>query len=271
MSAPAPVGGARAVTSSTRSRRQEFERRQRRTSIAIAVASTTIFVGLLVWLLPKPRDGRRFAASFFDGEVFRDSFRPILRAFWLDIRIFLVCAPCIVVVALLVATARNVRTPALVPATDHGHRVHRRGTWCASDPVDHAARLRRSWAVADPRVVRPADHLGIGGPDPHLLGVRRRGLPCRDRECPRVAAGGGPLARALGRPDDAVGRLAPGRAPRRSPADERLREPAEGRRPDLASSVRSKPCAGRRSSRIGSSTSRRTSLPRCCSCACRSR
>ena len=115
MSAPAPVDGAHAGTSSTRSRRQEFERRQRRMSIAIAVASTTIFVGLLIWLLPKTAGWQKVRESFFDGEVFRDSFRPILRAFWLDIRIFLVCAPCIVAVALLVATARNVRTPALFP------------------------------------------------------------------------------------------------------------------------------------------------------------
>ena len=115
MSEPAPLDGARPIASSTRSRRQEFERRQRRTSIVIAVTSTTIFVGLVVWLLPKTAGWQKVQASFFDWTVFRESFRPILRAFWLDIRIFLICTPCIVVVALLVATARNVRAPALFP------------------------------------------------------------------------------------------------------------------------------------------------------------
>jgi polar amino acid transport system permease protein len=115
MNAPAPADGARAVNSSTRARRQQFERRQRRRSIVIAAASTVVIVGLIVWLLPKTSGWQKVRASFFDGTVFRESFRPILRAFWLDIRIFLVCAPCIVVVALVAAMARNIRTPALFP------------------------------------------------------------------------------------------------------------------------------------------------------------
>jgi polar amino acid transport system permease protein len=110
-----PRDGAGILTVSTRSRRQEYERRQRRTSIIIAATSTTIVVVLLVWLLPKTSGWQEVRESFFDWSVFRDSFRPILRAFTLDIRVFLVCAPCIVVVALLVAMARNVRAPALFP------------------------------------------------------------------------------------------------------------------------------------------------------------
>jgi polar amino acid transport system permease protein len=104
-----------APTTSTRARRQEFERRQRQRSIVIAVASTAVIVGLTVWLLPKSSGWQKVRASFFDWTVFRESFRPILRAFWLDIRIFLVCAPCIVLVALAIAMARNIRTPALYP------------------------------------------------------------------------------------------------------------------------------------------------------------
>jgi polar amino acid transport system permease protein len=115
MSEAASVGGARAVTTSTRARRKEFERRQRQRSVVIAAASTAVIVGLVVWLLPKTSGWQKVREAFFDGTVFRESFRPILRAFWLDIRIFLVCAPCIVVVALTVAMARNIRTPALYP------------------------------------------------------------------------------------------------------------------------------------------------------------
>jgi polar amino acid transport system permease protein len=103
------------ITSSTRARRREFERRQRQRSIIIAVASTAVIVGLTVWLLPKSSGWQKVRESFFDWTVFRESFRPILRAFWLDIRIFLVCAPCILVVALTIAMARNIRTPALYP------------------------------------------------------------------------------------------------------------------------------------------------------------
>ena len=74
-----------------------------------------MFVVLVVWLVPKTSGWQDVRQSFFDWSVFRESFRPILRAFWLDIRVFLVCAPCIVALALLVAMARNVRTPALYP------------------------------------------------------------------------------------------------------------------------------------------------------------
>ena len=113
--APAGSSAAPPVNVDTRARRQEYERRQRRNSIVLAAASTTLFVGLVVWLVPKTSGWQDVRQSFFDWSVFRESFRPILRAFWLDIRVFLVCAPCIVALALLVAMARNVRTPALYP------------------------------------------------------------------------------------------------------------------------------------------------------------
>jgi polar amino acid transport system permease protein len=115
VSIAAPVPGTSTLQVSTRARRLVHDRRQRRRSTIIAAVSTTAVIGLLVWLLPKTSGWQEVRAAFFDWSVFRDSFRPILRAFWLDIRVFLVCAPCIVVVALLVALARNVRAPALFP------------------------------------------------------------------------------------------------------------------------------------------------------------
>jgi polar amino acid transport system permease protein len=115
VSTAAQADQAGAPTTSTRARRQAFELRQRRKSATVAAVSTAVFLVLVVWLVPKTSGWQKVRASFFDRSVFADSFRPILRAFWLDIRIFLVCAPCIVAVALLVALARNVRTPALYP------------------------------------------------------------------------------------------------------------------------------------------------------------
>jgi polar amino acid transport system permease protein len=103
------------LSASTRGRRQEFERRQRRNSITIGAVSTAVFLVLVVWLVPKTAGWQKVRAAFFDPTVFRESFRPILEAFALDLRVFVICAPCIVVVALLVAMARNVRSPALFP------------------------------------------------------------------------------------------------------------------------------------------------------------
>jgi polar amino acid transport system permease protein len=102
-------------TRSTRTRRQEYERRQRIKSAAIASASTTVVVALIVLLLPKTSGWQKVRQSFFDWAVFRRTFGSVASAFWLDIRIFALCAPCILAVGLLIATARNTRTPALFP------------------------------------------------------------------------------------------------------------------------------------------------------------
>lgn len=115
MSTAPPVDGTVVLVASTRARRRQYELKQRRKSTAIAALSTLAFVLVVVWLVPKTSGWQKVRRSFFDWSIFRSTFRPILRAFWLDIRIFLVCAPCIVFVALLVAMARNVRAPALFP------------------------------------------------------------------------------------------------------------------------------------------------------------
>ena len=72
-------------------------------------------VGLLVWLVPKSSGWENVQQSFFNPDVFRDVVPELLGPFWFDVQIFLWCAPCIVIVGLLIAMARNVRTPALFP------------------------------------------------------------------------------------------------------------------------------------------------------------
>jgi polar amino acid transport system permease protein len=57
----------------------------------------------------------RVRQAFFDGDVFRETFPGLLEAFWLDVRILLWSTPLILVVSLLVALARNTRSPALFP------------------------------------------------------------------------------------------------------------------------------------------------------------
>lgn len=103
------------LTSSTRSRREEYERHQRVRSIVIAATSTLVVGGALVWLVPKTSGWQKVRRSFFDGGIFRDSLGQLLRPFWFDVQIFLVCAPTIVLFGLLIAVARNLRTPAFFP------------------------------------------------------------------------------------------------------------------------------------------------------------
>lgn len=106
---------AAAVTASTRTRRIEFERRQRRRSVGLALASTVIVVALLVWRVPKLSGWESVQQSFFSPAAFRSIFPELLGPFWFDVQIFLWCAPCIVVVGMLLAIGRSVRTPALYP------------------------------------------------------------------------------------------------------------------------------------------------------------
>ncbi|WP_116998157.1 amino acid ABC transporter permease [Desertimonas flava] len=99
----------------TRTRRQAYERRQRRRATAIAASSTIVVVGLVVLLLPRTSGWQRVRETFFSWPHFRDAVGPIASEFWFDIQIFLVCAPTILIVGLLIASARNARAPALFP------------------------------------------------------------------------------------------------------------------------------------------------------------
>jgi polar amino acid transport system permease protein len=70
---------------------------------------------VLVVLVPLAPGWDNVQESFFNGEVFAETFPKLLDAFWLDVKIFLWCAPTVFVVALLLALARSVRSPVLFP------------------------------------------------------------------------------------------------------------------------------------------------------------
>ena len=104
-----------ANTTSSRDVRRRFERRQKRRSTMIALTSTLVVVGLLVALIPQTPGWYKVKRSFFNGEVFGETFPRLLDAFVKDVQIFLWCAPCILVWGMLLAVCRSVRTPALFP------------------------------------------------------------------------------------------------------------------------------------------------------------
>jgi polar amino acid transport system permease protein len=96
-------------------RRERYERTRRRRAVAMAATSSVVVLVAVVVLVPLTPGWDRVRQSFFDGDVFVDSFPRLLDAFWLDIQILLWSTPLILVVALLVALARGVRSPALFP------------------------------------------------------------------------------------------------------------------------------------------------------------
>jgi polar amino acid transport system permease protein len=106
---------ASAPVASGPTRRQQYERRQLVRSVLTAALSTIVFAVVLVLFVTSLESWPRVRDTFFNGGVFGDSFGPILRAFWLDVRIFLVCAPLILTMGLLVSLARSARSPVLFP------------------------------------------------------------------------------------------------------------------------------------------------------------
>jgi len=99
----------------TTSRRAAYEQARKRRSIAVATVSSLIVVAAIVLLVPQMPRWDRVRQSFFNGERFRDSFPRLLDAFILDVKIFAWSAPLILIIAMLIAMARNSRSPALFP------------------------------------------------------------------------------------------------------------------------------------------------------------
>ena len=77
---------------------------------AIAATSTIVVVAAVLVLVPRASGWENVKRSFFNGEVFRETFPDLLDAFWLDVKIFLWCVPCIFVLSLAIAVARNTPT-----------------------------------------------------------------------------------------------------------------------------------------------------------------
>ncbi len=99
----------------TRSRRADYDRRQRIQGRILAGISTAAVIGLIIVIVPQLSGWPRVRETFFDGDAFTEAFPLVLRAFLLDLRIFFVCAPLIVIFGMAIALARSVRSPILFP------------------------------------------------------------------------------------------------------------------------------------------------------------
>lgn len=90
--------------------------------VAASTVTTLLVIGLIVWLVLTPRSAAARAA-FFDPHQFRLAFTgdhsqgivSVVRAFWLNVWLSVVCEAIILVLALLVATVRLTSGPILMP------------------------------------------------------------------------------------------------------------------------------------------------------------
>ncbi|MFG3442894.1 amino acid ABC transporter permease [Nonomuraea sp. NPDC047897] len=101
---------------SDRQRERERVRRSRaRRSASIATASTIVFAVLVAVVVTNAPGWSRVREAFLSGEAFADALPDVASGFLVNIKIFLIAEPCILVVGLLVAFARGVKTPAFFP------------------------------------------------------------------------------------------------------------------------------------------------------------
>jgi polar amino acid transport system permease protein len=95
--------------------RRALRRRLRTRSVLTATVVTVVVFGALlvgIWASPGWPSVRE---TFFAGEHARASFDGIKHGFVVNLKLFLICEPLILVLALLIALARNTRSPWLVP------------------------------------------------------------------------------------------------------------------------------------------------------------
>jgi polar amino acid transport system permease protein len=103
------------VTSDRRAARDKARLAKTRRGQAIAAFSTLIVIGGLLTLVLTSSGWPAVKDTFFNIDVFKADFPDILRAFWLDIKMFVVIEVIVLILGLVVALIRTSTAPALFP------------------------------------------------------------------------------------------------------------------------------------------------------------
>ncbi len=95
--------------------RVAFEKHQQRKGVAIATLSSVSVIAALTFFLPRTPGWDKVKNSFFNTDILVSTFPSLLEAFLLDIAIFLWSLPAIALLGLLIALARDQKSPAMFP------------------------------------------------------------------------------------------------------------------------------------------------------------
>ena len=96
-------------------RREEFRRGRARRSTLIAVVSTLAFAALGALTVLNSPGWSRVQEQFFDADVAVASFPRILAGLWVNIRVLVVAAVCVLILGLTIAALRTLRGPVFFP------------------------------------------------------------------------------------------------------------------------------------------------------------
>ena len=95
--------------------RRAVRRRQRLRSIAISTGLILVAAVVLSLVVTGSPGWPRFRETFLSWPDAKASFPQILDGFWINVKLFIVCEVCILVLGLAVALARTARSPWLAP------------------------------------------------------------------------------------------------------------------------------------------------------------
>jgi polar amino acid transport system permease protein len=84
-------------------------------STLIAVVSTVVFFGAIVAIVVNAPGWPEVQQSFFNGQVFWSSLPSIVRAFWVNVQLFMISEVLILVLGLAIAVMRSLPGPVFVP------------------------------------------------------------------------------------------------------------------------------------------------------------
>lgn len=101
--------------SDRRAARDAARRKRARRDRTVATVSTVVVLGLLVGAIVTSKGWPDVKETFFNWEVFKDSFPDVLKGFWLDIKMFVAVEIIVLIFGLLVALARISTLPAIAP------------------------------------------------------------------------------------------------------------------------------------------------------------
>ncbi|MBN8868517.1 MAG: amino acid ABC transporter permease [Solirubrobacterales bacterium] len=106
---------AQSVTGDRRAARDKARKAKARRGQAIAVLSSVLILGGLAAIVLTSSGWSSVRETFFSAEAFKSSFPDILKAFWIDVKLFLIVEVIVLVLGLLVAVVRTSKVPALFP------------------------------------------------------------------------------------------------------------------------------------------------------------
>ena len=95
--------------------RVRFQKRKAWRDALIGIVSLIVFVVIATLVVVRTPGWASVQETFFSPEAFAESFPGLLEAFWLNIRIFLVAEPLILILGLAVALVRQLKSPIFLP------------------------------------------------------------------------------------------------------------------------------------------------------------